>query len=390
MKINPNLESRKHLRKSETGFVEYNLTRTADIYETELTIFEKYDITEEMGKIQHTKYQIGSQFLDKLPEDKPLASESTVILNEYFIKFCPKCSQIEPIGLKSILLSKACRKTRTKTFDKIMILPYITKDYKFSGSQIVIQEEGLRNKEAEPEKFRGLYLLDQEQNNIYHLKSDLAQFGYQKFYLSPDNLDEYILVVASQLSQKVYLKGNLEPNETHFILSKLQQKMMSMKLENPEVQTDLNQMLTSQFYQPLEILQGKCLNEIALCFPQTTANGLKIKEEVYREITGSLIDELCKGDKELYNFYKMMGLCEENKIIQTDFTFCTTLRLGMEMNQNESVKLLLNHIFKLNRKEYNDLVQLDLPKILEYAKIERIFPFLGRSHKEYMDILDDQ
>ena len=233
-------------------------------------------------------------------------------------------------------------------------------------------------------------MLDQEQNNIYHLKSDLAQFGYQKFYLSPDNLDEYILVVASQLSQKVYLKGNLEPNETHFILSKLLQKMMSMKLENPEVQTDLNQMLRSQFYQPLEILQGKCLNEIALCFPQTTANGLKIKEEVYREITGSLIDELCKGDKELYSFYKMMGLCEENKIIQTDFTFCTTLRLGMEMNQNESVKLLLNHIFKLNRKEYNDLVQLDLPKILEYAKIERIFPFLGRSHKEYMDILDDQ
>jgi NRPS condensation-like uncharacterized protein len=85
MKINPNLESRKHLRKSETGFVEYSLTRTSDIYETELTIFEKYDITEEMGKIQHTKYQIGSQFMDKLPEDKPLASESTVILNEYLI-----------------------------------------------------------------------------------------------------------------------------------------------------------------------------------------------------------------------------------------------------------------------------------------------------------------
>jgi len=56
MNINPNLASRKHLRKNETGFVEYSLTRTADIYETDLTIFEKYDITEEMGKIQHTKY----------------------------------------------------------------------------------------------------------------------------------------------------------------------------------------------------------------------------------------------------------------------------------------------------------------------------------------------
>lgn len=85
-----------------------------------------------------------------------------------------------------------------------------------------------------------------------------------------------------------------------------------------------------------------------------------------------------------------MGLSEENKIIQTDFTFCTTLRLGMEMNLNESVKLILNHIFKLNRKEYNDLVQLDLPKTLEFANISRIFPFLGRSHEEYMAILDDQ
>lgn len=188
------------------------------------------------------------------PEGKSSASESTLILNEYFVKFCPKSSNIKPIGLKSILLSKASRKTRTKTFDKIMILPFITKDYRFNGSQIVIQEEGLRNEHAEPEKFRGLYLLDQDQNNLYHLKTDVAQFGYQKFYLSPDNLDEYILVVASQLSQKVYLKGNLDPNETHFILSKLQQKLMSMKLENPEVQTDLSQMLTSQFYQPLEIL----------------------------------------------------------------------------------------------------------------------------------------
>jgi len=318
-----------------------------------------------------------------------LASESTLILNEYFIKYSPKSSGIKPIGIKSVLLSKACSKSRAKTFDKIMILPFITKE-RFNGSQIVIQEEGLRNEHAEPEKFRGLYLLDQEQNNIYHMKSDLAQFGYQKFYLSPDNLDEFILVVASQLSQKVYLKGNLEANETHYILSKLQQKMMSMKLENPEVQTDLNQMLHSQFYQPLEILQGKSLNEIALCFPQDVANGLRIKEEVYSELPGSLISELCKGDKELYNFYKMMDLCEENMIIQNDFTFCTSLRLGMEMNQNESIKLILNHIFKLNRKAYNDLIQLDLPMILKYPKIERIFPFLGRSHKEYMDILDDQ
>lgn len=49
--INPGIDSRNHMRRTETGFVEYTLTRTSDVYETELTIFEKYDITEDMGKI---------------------------------------------------------------------------------------------------------------------------------------------------------------------------------------------------------------------------------------------------------------------------------------------------------------------------------------------------
>lgn len=85
-----------------------------------------------------------------------------LILSEYLVKYTPKSTSVLPIGLKSVLLSEACRRSRVKSFDKLMILPFITKDYKFSGSQIVLQEEGLKSEHAEPEKFRGLYLLDQE------------------------------------------------------------------------------------------------------------------------------------------------------------------------------------------------------------------------------------
>ena len=87
-------------------------------------------------------------------------------------------------------------------------------------------------------------------------------------------------------------------------------------------------------------------------------------------------------DTNEFNFYMKAGLAEENKVISADFTFCTTLRLGMEMNKNESIKLLLNHIFKLNRMSYNDLILLDLPMFLTYPRIERIYPFLGRNYDE--------
>jgi len=55
----------------------------------------------------------------------------------------------------------------------------------------------MRGVSIEPEKFRSLYLLDQDQNNLYHIESDVAQFGYQKFILNSDRLDEYVVVVSS-------------------------------------------------------------------------------------------------------------------------------------------------------------------------------------------------
>jgi len=83
-------------------------------------------------------------------------------------------------------------------------------------------------------------------------------------------------------------------------------------------------------------------------------------------------------------YYNEVGLCEENKVVQVDFNFVTTIRLAIELNQNQSVKLLLRKVFDLNRKSYQEYLMLDFPKILHAPLVERIYPFLERDHDEYV------
>lgn len=92
----------------------------------------------------------------------------------------------------------------------------------------------------------------------------------------------------------------------------------------------------------------------------------------------------------MIDFYKKIGLCEDNLMIQADFNFVTTLRLAIELGANQSVKLLLNKIFELNRAAYKEILMLDLPKLLEDDLLERIYPFLERDHEEKSMIKDDQ
>jgi len=129
-----------------------------------------------------------------------------------------------------------------------------------------------------------------------------------------------------------------------------------------------------------------------LKLPKEIAKGLKIKEEDYAPIDGSLIDEVCGSDNRVakLNFYKKIGLCEDNLIIQPDFNFVTTLRLGVELQANQSVKLILKKIFDENKRVYQEAIMLDLPIVLDFELIERIFPFLERDHDEFMQIQDDQ
>jgi len=52
-------------------------------------------------------------------------------------------------------------------------------------------------------------------------------------------------------------------------------------------------------------------------------------------------------------------------MVQIDFNFVSSLRLAMELNSNQSVKLMLNNVFKINSIEYQEMMMLDFPKFLQ-------------------------
>jgi hypothetical protein len=71
-------------------------------------------------------------------------------------------------------------------------------------------------------------------------------------------------------------------------------------------------------------------------------------------------------------------VADENLIIQADFNFCTTVRIAMELNCNQSVKVILEKVFDLNNIKYQELLMLDLPIFLKMPRIERLYDFLER------------
>lgn len=77
-----------------------------------------------------------------------------------------------------------------------------------------------------------------------------------------------------------------------------------------------------------------------------------------------------------------LNLAEENLLIQVDFNFCTSLKIGMKLNSNQSVKVLLEKIWELNDSKYQELLMLDLPVYLSQPKIERFYDFLERDADE--------
>jgi hypothetical protein len=58
----------------------------------------------------------------------------------------------------------------------------------------------------------------------------------------------------------------------------------------------------------------------------------------------------------------------------------------MELNSNQSVKILLEKIFKLNDIKYQELLMIDLTRFLQMPRIERLYDFLERDYEEMMEI----
>jgi len=208
---------------------------------------------------------------------------------------------------------------------------------------------------------------DQELNNIYHQQSELIQFGHQKFLINKDSHEEYILIVSCQFKQKVYLKSNFENSEAYWVLSKAQRKLMSMQLAKFEyfvLNDDFDELMREEFYQGQEVLEGKTINDLCLNFPKEVQHGIMKDPTNIGNIRGSLAEELCEQNNELLENLLVLNLCEENLLIQCDFNYCTSLRIAMELNSNQSVKILLEEIFKQNDIKYQELLMIDLAKFL--------------------------
>jgi hypothetical protein len=133
---------------------------------------------------------------------------------------------------------------------------------------------------------------------------------------------------------------------------------------------DFDKLFRDEFFQSHEVLKGKTICDLCLNYPKEIATALRLNsEEQIKSIQGSLMYEICKTKKTLIKAYQKLDYCEENLVIQIDFNFMTTLRVGIELNSNQSIKILIRNIFVENTKDYQNLMMLDLPILLKQNRI---------------------
>ena len=69
----------------------------------------------------------------------------------------------------------------------------------------------------------------------------------------------------------------------------------------------------------------------------------------------------------------------KSKIINFDFSFNTTVYRALKLNANKSLSLLQKFIFNdINSSDYNILMMMDLPELLERSAID-IYPFFNET-----------
>lgn len=51
--------------------------------------------------------------------------------------------------------------------------------------------------------------------------------------------------------------------------------------------------------------------------------------------------------------------------------------------------MLLQYLFNVNKREYVEVLMLDLPKLLDDDLVERIYPFFERDHEEMMALEEE-
>jgi len=279
-----------------------------------------------------------------------------------------------------MIISQLAQQERKASFNDLFILPFFHENNHIKGSQFVFREDDLK---------LVIPLLDQELNTIYQQQTDTIQYGHQRFLLAEDSHEDYILLISSQLKQRVYMNTLFDNSESFWIHNKVCKKLLSMQLAKFEyfvLNDDFELLMRQEFYQGQEVLEGKSINDLCLTFPREVAQGLKQSVEQFSNIRGSLVEEVCNADLQVQQYYEQLDLCEQNLLIQVDFNFSSTIRIAAELNQNQSVKILLEKLFELNDIRYQEILMLELPRMLQLPRIERLYDFLERDYSEAKEI----
>ena len=135
--INSNLEMRKYMRKTETGFSTYTLTRTSEVFNQKQGFFT----THSNPISQVVKYQVSGQyFVQNFECENP--AKCTLELNEFVVKFSNyEKNQIQLMSRKQLLLSELAQAVRKVTFEDTLIIPYFDKQGHVKGSQLIMKED---------------------------------------------------------------------------------------------------------------------------------------------------------------------------------------------------------------------------------------------------------
>lgn len=159
----------------------------------------------------------------------------------------------------------------------------------------------------------------------------------------------------------------LDNSEAYWVLNKTNKKLLSMflsKFEQPILNDNFEALQREIFFNPLEILDGKSINDLCVNHPNEVGRGLQKEESEYKHVKGSLIEALTWGDKTKQQVYIDMGLGEWSLFANFDFNFTSTIRAAGELNANQTVKFLLDKINELNSIEYQDMFMFDLARNL--------------------------
>ena len=153
--VNSNLSIRRYIRRSKAGFVNYTLTRTAEVYEQKTSFFTthnhstppvnqltKYAVTAQYNVLQRTDLSEEEQEEQVRLRGGEDNIKRTIELSEYIAHFscCEKC-KVLLIGRKALLISDAAQATLKESFENPFLIPFFDKATKIKGLTLVLSEE---------------------------------------------------------------------------------------------------------------------------------------------------------------------------------------------------------------------------------------------------------